>query len=111
MFDVLGQQLSPGIRSWKELLTHGEEDWLRFDDLKTAQETTAARLFSSGTTGLPKAVAISHHNLVAENELAFEIRAKPYRVCKWNRANVSRHIFWSMVAMHGPFIDYDFGAR
>lgn len=92
-------------------MTHGEEDWLRFDDLKTAQETTAAMLFSSGTTGLPKAVAISHHNLVAQNELVFEIRAKPYRVCKWYRTNVSRHIFGSMVVMHGPFIDYDFGAR
>jgi len=89
IFDVLGQQLSLGMPSWKELLTHGEEDWLRFDDLKTAQETTAARLFSSGTTGLPKAVVISHYNLVAENELVFEISAKPYRVCEWNRPKFS----------------------
>ncbi|OXV05486.1 hypothetical protein Egran_06746 [Elaphomyces granulatus] len=82
IFDVLGQQLPPGIPSWKELLTHGEEDWLRFDNLKTAQETTAARLFSSGTTGLPKAVVISHRNLVAEHELVFEVNQRPYRTTR-----------------------------
>lgn len=59
---------------------HGEEDWVRFNDLKTAEETTAARLFSSGTTGLPKACKISHYNLIAQHELVFEVHPRPYRV-------------------------------
>lgn len=58
----------------------GEEDWVRFDDLKTAQTTTAARLFSSGTTGLPKAVAITHYNLIAQHELVLGANPRPYPV-------------------------------
>jgi acyl-CoA synthetase (AMP-forming)/AMP-acid ligase II len=80
IFDVLGQKLAPGTRSWKELLTHGEENWDRFDNLETSKETTAARLFSSGTTGLPKATIISHHNLVAQHESLFTHNPKPFQV-------------------------------
>ncbi|KAJ5224167.1 AMP-dependent synthetase/ligase [Penicillium citrinum] len=69
IFDNLGQPIPTKRQSWKELLSFGEEDWVRFDDLQTAKSTTAARLFSSGTTGLPKAVTITHHNLIAQHEL------------------------------------------
>lgn len=41
-----------GLRSWLELFEHGEMDWPKFDDLQTAQDTTAALLYSSGTTGM-----------------------------------------------------------
>ncbi|KAL2010308.1 hypothetical protein VTN00DRAFT_6115 [Thermoascus crustaceus] len=78
-FDVLGQEVPPGMRSWGQLLTHGEEEWMRFDDLKTSKETTAARLFSSGTTGLPKATVISHYNLVAQHEPCWEANPIPYQ--------------------------------
>ena len=37
--------------SWRSLLEHGEQDWVRFDDLETAQSTPAFLMFSSGTTG------------------------------------------------------------
>lgn len=57
------------VASWMELLQHGEEDWLRFDDLDVSKETIAMRLFSSGTTGLPKAVNVSHHNIAAQHDL------------------------------------------
>ena len=80
IFDVLGQPIPSGFRSFNELLSHGEKDWERFDDEKTAKETTAARLFSSGTTGLPKAAVISHHNLISEHTLVHEYVKKPYRV-------------------------------
>jgi acyl-CoA synthetase (AMP-forming)/AMP-acid ligase II len=81
IFDVHGQEIPKGFRSWTTLLQHGEQDWVRFNDLETAKNTTAARLFSSGTTGLPKAAELSHHNLVAQHTLVFEARVRPYNVC------------------------------
>jgi acyl-CoA synthetase (AMP-forming)/AMP-acid ligase II len=48
------QEVPSGFKSWRTLLEHGEEDWVRWDDARKSQQTTAARLFSSGTTGLPK---------------------------------------------------------
>ena len=39
--------------SWRTLLEHGEQDWIRFDDLETAKNTPAFLMFSSGTTGTP----------------------------------------------------------
>lgn len=80
IFDVLGQELPVGFRSFKELLSHGEKDWERFDDEETSKSTTAARLFSSGTTGLPKAAALSHYNFVAQHTLVHEINRKTWRV-------------------------------
>ncbi|KAK2739445.1 hypothetical protein FQN57_006574 [Myotisia sp. PD_48] len=62
-----GREVPAGHRSWTELLTHGEQDWVRFDDEHTCRTTTAARLFSSGTTGLPKAVVITHQNFIAQH--------------------------------------------
>lgn len=80
IFDNLGQPIPTKRQSWKELLSFGEEDWVRFDDLQTAKSTTAARLFSSGTTGLPKAVTITHHNLIAQHELVLGVNSRPYPV-------------------------------
>lgn len=51
ILDVLGGPLPDGFKSWQDLMNHGEKDWVRFDDEKTCKETTAVRLFSSGTTG------------------------------------------------------------
>lgn len=80
VFDNMGQPIPSKRQSWKELLSFGEEDWARFDNLKSAQSTTAARLFSSGTTGLPKAVTITHYNLIAQHELVLGINPRPYPV-------------------------------
>ncbi|KAL2065067.1 hypothetical protein VTL71DRAFT_4207 [Oculimacula yallundae] len=79
IFDALGNPVPQGFRSWKELLGHGEKDWVRFDDEKTCKETTAARLFSSGTTGLPKAAVLSHYNFIAQHTLVHEISRKTWR--------------------------------
>lgn len=84
IFDVLGQAIPSGFESWNQLLNHGEKDWVRFDDEKTCKATTAARLFSSGTTGLPKAAVLSHHNFLSQHTLVHGINNKPYRVSPLN---------------------------
>lgn len=80
IFNVFGQPVPEGFSSWETLFQHGEEDWIRFDDLETAKTTQAARLFSSGTTGLPKAAVTSHYNLVAEYELIHGLDNRDYRI-------------------------------
>ncbi|KAF9891853.1 hypothetical protein FE257_003338 [Aspergillus nanangensis] len=83
VFDTQGQPIPAGLRSWKDdLMTAGEADWVRFDDVKIASETAAARLFSSGTTGLPKAVTITHRNLIAQHELVFETNPRGHAVSR-----------------------------
>lgn len=68
IFDTKATQAVPeGFNSWKELMCHGEADWVRFNDLERSKNTTAARLFSSGTTGPPKAISISHRNFIAQH--------------------------------------------
>lgn len=78
ILDVLGQAVPESFRSWETLLGHGEQDWVRFSYLETAKTTEAARLFSSGTTGPPKAAMISHHNLIAQHTIMWENDKRDY---------------------------------
>ncbi|OAG34742.1 hypothetical protein AYO21_11090 [Fonsecaea monophora] len=72
VFNTQSSQTVPqGFTSWTDLMQHGEEDWVRFDDFDTCANTTAARLTSSGTTGLPKATITTHRNLIAQHELCY----------------------------------------
>ncbi|EXJ71988.1 uncharacterized protein A1O5_04491 [Cladophialophora psammophila CBS 110553] len=80
IFNVKGQEVPKGFQTWSELLHHGERDWDRFDNEEICGATPAAFLFSSGTTGLPKAAVISHHNLIAQHTLAIVPDTAPWEV-------------------------------
>ena len=51
--------------TWNSLLQHGKFYWQRMDNIETAQDKTAMRIFTSGSSGFPKAVDCSHYGLVA----------------------------------------------
>lgn len=69
-----------GLSSWRALMQHGESDWERWNDEKRSKGTTAARLFSSGTTGVPKAVDMTHYNFVAQHTMVLEYKPRDYEV-------------------------------
>ena len=80
IFNPNGEKAPPGFMQWNDLLQHGEQDWVRFDGLDKSASTPAARLFSSGTTGLPKAADLTHYNLIAQHTLVYEVNPRPWRI-------------------------------
>ncbi|XPS70580.1 hypothetical protein M3J09_002791 [Ascochyta lentis] len=77
-----GEERWGGLKSWRYLMGHGEGDWVRWDDEARSKSTTAARLFSSGTTGLPKAVEMTHHNFIAQHTMVLEHKPRDYEVIR-----------------------------
>jgi 4-coumarate--CoA ligase len=69
-------------RSWRALMHRGESPWIHWDDKNRSTSTTAARLFSSGTTGLPKAVEMTHHNFIAQHTMVLESVPRDYEVIR-----------------------------
>jgi acyl-CoA synthetase (AMP-forming)/AMP-acid ligase II len=94
IFDVLKQAIPAKFRSWEALMQYGEKDWVRFDDEEVSKKTTATRLYSSGTTGLPKAAMLTHNNLISQHTLTHEANSKPYQVC----SHIPR--YWSSIILH-----------
>ena len=65
-----------GVLDWQNMIASEEESvsW-KWDDLgEDAKSTIATINYSSGTTGLPKGVCISHYNLTANVEQTIFIR-------------------------------------
>jgi 4-coumarate--CoA ligase len=76
IFNVRGQPLPSGFRSWEWLLSHGEHDWDHITDRHTLEHTEVARLTTSGTTGLPKTAMQSHFNATSYHTLTSTITAE-----------------------------------
>ncbi|KAK4945642.1 hypothetical protein LTR10_015261 [Elasticomyces elasticus] len=67
-FAALECPVSRGIEDWRTFVASDQDAGVyHFDPLlgDAASNTIAAINFSSGTTGLPKGVCVSHHNIVA----------------------------------------------
>ncbi|KAF2762492.1 acetyl-CoA synthetase-like protein [Pseudovirgaria hyperparasitica] len=64
----------------QNLITTQELDWQRITDLKTLEESLIVLIYSSGTTGLPKGVCLSHTNLVSEAVVTLELTKKRYKI-------------------------------
>lgn len=72
-----------GILDWRDMIgTPAQGDAWQWPDMSPgeAAETVATINFSSGTTGLPKGVCVSHYNLIANVEQTIFMRYahKPY---------------------------------
>lgn len=80
VFDSTNRDFSFCYRSWKDLLDHGESDWVTFKHENEAKKTTAALLSTSGTSGLPKAAMISHYSFVMQNIMLNDSEHKFYEV-------------------------------
>lgn len=75
--------IQSGIADWRSMLgTPPEGEAYRWPRLtpEESKNTIATINFSSGTTGLPKGVGISHYNLIANSEQTVVLRyaEKPY---------------------------------
>jgi acyl-CoA synthetase (AMP-forming)/AMP-acid ligase II len=76
--------VNDGIRDWRSFLPSESEadswDW-QVMDARQSRTTVAALNYSSGTTGLPKGVMISHQNVIANVEQSIYMRdlEQPYQ--------------------------------
>ncbi|KAF2732344.1 acetyl-CoA synthetase-like protein [Polyplosphaeria fusca] len=86
IFNVRGQAVPEGFRSWEWLLEQGEEDWVRITDLETLKTTDVARLTTSGTTGLPKTACQSHYNATSYHTMTATISRDKI---DWEPRNIS----------------------
>ncbi|KAJ4374869.1 Acyl-CoA synthetase actt5 [Neocucurbitaria cava] len=86
IFNVRGQDVPEGYRSWDWLLQQGEEDWDRITDFQTLKTTDVARLTTSGTTGLPKTACQSHYNATSYHTMTVTISEGKM---PWEAKNIS----------------------
>ncbi|KAK6439338.1 hypothetical protein LTR95_004463 [Oleoguttula sp. CCFEE 5521] len=77
LFDDKPLQAQDGVRDWRSMLSSEQDSrgwqWRRMN-AKESKTRTAALNYSSGTTGLPKGVQISHQNVIANVEQSIYMR-------------------------------------
>lgn len=100
---IRGSDDDPDVHTWDELLALGEGvPDVELDARISAQkaEDVCTLIYTSGTTGAPKAVMISHSNLVKTGEsLIGAYRLKHHHVISYLPLS---HVAEQMVSLHGP---------
>lgn len=81
VFDTDGSSFPAEYKSWWTLQDYSSADWHVFDDEVESKSTMTALMSTSGTTGLPKAAAVSNYALIAHNIMCYDSKDKPYDVC------------------------------
>ncbi|KXH41281.1 4-coumarate-CoA ligase 2 [Colletotrichum salicis] len=82
-FSEVENPVKHGVPDWRQMIgTPAQADSYQWPELSAEESTrTVATInYSSGTTGLPKGVCVSHHNLIANVEQTIYLRyaEKPY---------------------------------
>ncbi|KAL1596476.1 hypothetical protein SLS60_009122 [Paraconiothyrium brasiliense] len=88
---------------WREFLPSTEDaDAYNFPQLSEEESTTtiATVNYSSGTTGLPKGVEVSHHNLVANLEQTIYMR---YLKKPWDHSNRPREVWLGFLPLYHAY--------
>lgn len=78
VLDFYQEVVREGHQSWNTLLEHDQKDWVAVED---PDNTPAAYVSTSGTSGLPKAAIISHSYFVFQGEYQDRISMPRYKVC------------------------------
>lgn len=90
-------------RDWREFLpSPSEADAYEFPSLAgdDATTTTATVNYSSGTTGLPKGVEVSHFNLIANLEQTIYMR---YLKKPWDHTNRPREVWLGFLPLYHAY--------
>ena len=70
------------VDNGRDVLSSETLDWQRITDREELESTVVALIYSSGTTGLPKGVPLSHYNIVASCVIATECFMNQVRTVK-----------------------------
>lgn len=90
---------APSVKNWS---------WKRITTLEEAQSTTAIINYSSGTTGLPKGVEISHYNLISNAEQVLHkkrlVANTPEAKLRTNRLDLSGDRWLAPIPMYHAYV-------
>lgn len=103
LFSDVPNTSTAGCRDWTELLASASEaDAYQFPHLSSQEAitTTATVNYSSGTTGLPKGVEVSHHNLVANLEQTIYMR---YLKKPWDHTTRPREVWLGFLPLYHAY--------
>lgn len=103
LFSDVPNTSTAGCRDWREFLPSTKDaDAYEFPALSEIESTTTTATvnFSSGTTGLPKGVEVSHHNLIANLEQTVYMR---YLKKPWDHTNRPREVWIGFLPLYHAY--------